>query len=473
MQANGNGTPGRARRTIFAGAAVALAGALVISACGGGGDTGTSASGSRTIQQPSLAKLPKITQREVAPESRRVDLEMPTFSNPTAVTNPLFPVSDIHSSILHGRIPPEPPLRGGRLKVEVTLLPETKAVDWNGQRIEARQSQFIAYLNGRILEAAVDLYAQADDGAVWYLGEDVVDYENGVAATSEGTWRVGVNGPGAMIMPSDPKVGDVFRTENIPGRAFEQVTVKTLNKTVESPTGPVKGAMVGTELHTEGDYEPKTFAPGYAELHSGSPGDFEANALTVPVDALPGATPSGLSTLSSGAEEVAAAAQSKDWPTASDTLNTMNSAWDAYRPGGVPKRLGAQMTDDLKALSRTVDSRSQRGAQQAALDVDSVSLDLQLRYRPPSEIDRARFDLWARRLALDANAKNAGAVSGDVTTLAWIRDRIALDPADANLIDDQLRLLRSVAAASVADAKEFKVAAAEATQLRENLRRSG
>lgn len=29
----------------------------------------------------------------VAPESERVDLAMPTFSDPTNITNPLFPVS--------------------------------------------------------------------------------------------------------------------------------------------------------------------------------------------------------------------------------------------------------------------------------------------------------------------------------------------------------------------------------------------
>jgi hypothetical protein len=35
---------------------------------------------------------------------------------------------------------------------------------------------------------------------------------------------------------------------------------------------------------------------------------------------------------------------------------------------------------------------------QAAIDASQWSLDLQLRYRPPAEIDRARFDLWAARL---------------------------------------------------------------------------
>jgi hypothetical protein len=114
-------------------------------------------------------------------------------------------------------------------------------VEWRGQRIETLQSQFAAYLNGRIHEVALDLYAQADDGAVWYFGEYVFNYEHGVVADTEGTWHAGAQYPPAMIMPADPKVGDVYRTENIPGVAFEEVTVKTVGKTVEGPTGPVAG----------------------------------------------------------------------------------------------------------------------------------------------------------------------------------------------------------------------------------------
>ena len=49
-------------------------------------------------------------------------------------------------------------------------------------------SQYMAFLDGRLTETAIDLYAQADDGSVWYLGEDVYDYDPaGRIVTSEGT----------------------------------------------------------------------------------------------------------------------------------------------------------------------------------------------------------------------------------------------------------------------------------------------
>jgi hypothetical protein len=432
--------------------------ALVASACTGTSGARATTSNLKTIPQPPLDSLSKLTRRRLAPDKERIDLVAPSFSHPTRVTNPLFPIGHLDAVIL-GEVAGRP------LKIETTLLPETKTVDWGGQRVQALQSQFCAYLEGRINEVAVDLYAQADDGSVWYFGEDVVDYARGVAATTEGTWRAGLDGPAAMIMPGHPKVGDVYRTENIPGVAFEQVTVKQVGVTVNGPSGPIHGAMVGQELHQdETALEPKTFAPGHGEWFSGGGHDFEANALSVPADALPAPTPAELTTLSSEAYHVFDAARSKDWNAASATVTSMTSAWNAFRAGEVSERLGAQMREALHALATGVGARDSRKGAQAALDVANASLDLQLRYRPPVQINLARFELWTRQLLVDAAARNAAGIHGDVTTLAWIRDRIALDSADGNGIDDQLRYLRSVA-----DAKEFEVAMVQAARLRGTL----
>jgi len=432
--------------------------ALVASACTGTSGARATTSNLKTIPQPPLDSLSKLTRRRLAPDKQRIDLVVPSFSHPTRVTNPLFPIGHLDAVIL-GEVAGRP------LKIETTLLPETKTVDWGGQRVQALQSQFCAYLEGRINEVAVDLYAQADDGSVWYFGEDVVDYARGVAATTEGTWRAGLDGPAAMIMPGHPKVGDVYRTENIPGVAFEQVTVKQVGVTVNGPSGPIHGAMVGQELHQdETALEPKTFAPGHGEWFSGGGHDFEANALSVPADALPAPTPAELTTLSSEAYHVFDAARSKDWNAASATVTSMTSAWNTFRAGEVSERLGAQMREALHALATGVGARDSRKGAQAALDVANASLDLQLRYRPPVQINLARFELWTRQLLVDAAARNAAGIHGDVTTLAWIRDRIALDSADGNGIDDQLRYLRSVA-----DAKEFEVAMVQAARLRGTL----
>ena len=157
-----------------------------------------------------------------------------------------------------------------------------------GQPVETLVSQYVAYLDGRIEEVALDHYAQADDGSVWYFGEDVFDYSDGAIVDTEGTWLAGKDGPAAMIMPADPKVGDVYRAENIPGVVFEEVRVKDVDKTAQGPRGPVAGAMVARELHVDGTRDDKAFAPGYGEFFTGAGGDVEAMALAVRTPTRPG-----------------------------------------------------------------------------------------------------------------------------------------------------------------------------------------
>jgi hypothetical protein len=212
----------------------------------------------------------------------------------------------------------------------------------------------MAYLDGRLDEVAIDRYAQADDGSVWYLGEDVFDYRNGVVAITEGTWLAGKEGPPAMI--TVPKAGQVFRPENVIGIVFEEVEVEVeveaIGKTVAGPRGPVGGAIVTQELHLDGTFSHKTFAPGYGEFSTGSGDSLEALALAVPTDALPGPVPSRLSFLSTSATGILESARVRDWEAVSTTLRRMNTAWKALRASNPPPRVAARMNDGLTALAR-------------------------------------------------------------------------------------------------------------------------
>src|SRR5215212_8246882 len=409
----------------------------------------------------SIPQTPVPADIPVAPESKRVDLSMPTFSDPTNVTNPLFPVSKQDSVLMVGHVDGKP------FRTEVTLLPETRIVEWQGQRIETLVSQYTAYLGGRIQEVAYDLYAQANDGSVWYFGEDVADFEDGAIVTKEGTWIVGKDGPAAMIMPADPKVGDAYRTENTPGIAFEEVTVKAVGKTLDGPLGPVKGGLQAEELHMDGKTEGKTFAPGYGEFYTSDGSDVEALALAVPTDALPGPLPDELGDLYSGALETFDAAKSGDWNAASTAVNKMNAAWKTYKRGKVPKKVEPRISEALTALKAAVDARDAEHTPQAAIDVAQWSLDLRLQYRPQTEIDLACLDLWAAQLTLEAAAGEAGAVSGDVFTIGYIRDRIlnTLDGADVVRLDSEVQKLQ----VAVAD-DDLSTASDTAERLRETLK---
>jgi hypothetical protein len=443
---------------------IAVAAALVLYAAGDdSGSAQPSSSRSTKIPQLTAAELAaaKLDKLPLAPSSERVDLAAPPFSNPTKVTNPLFPISNLHSAILNGTVDDKP------FKSETTLLPETRVIQWGGGQIEALVSQYVAYLDGRLEEVALDFYAQADDGSVWYLGEDVFNYnEEGLIADTEGTWLAGKEGPPAMIMPAEPQVGDVYRPENIPGLVFEEVRIKAVDETVEGPRGPVEGAIIAEELHQDGGREDKTFAPGYGEFFTGSGGDVEALALALPADELPGPPPGELETLSAGADGVFDQARSKDWKAASATVRAMSDAWKTFQGEEVPPGLEPVMSDALRGLARAVGDRNPASAREAAIDAAQAGLDLQLRYRPPAEINRTRFELWVRQLLVDATAHDAGGVVGDLATLEWIRDRFAqtLEKVDLIRIDTHLVALRT----AVND-EDLDGAAAEAGGLRDTL----
>ena len=437
------------RFRIIPATALATAVSAAVLGCGGSDGDASDAQASdapATIPQPTQAELQAagLDDLPLAPESTRVDIEAPTFSNPTEVTNPLFPISDLRSAILSGRVDGKP------FHTETTLLPETRMIEWSpGQWVEARVSQYMAFLGGRIQEVAIDYYAQADDGAVWYLGEEVTDYgRNGLAITNEGSWLAGREGPPEMIMPANPEVGQAHRTENIPAIAFEEVEIKETRQRVNGPTGLAEGAMIGRELHDDGTYSDKVFAPGYGEFLTRDGGDVEAMALAVPTDAASGDAPPQLAEISSAARTALAATGSGDWSGAAASASRAARAWRALPGHAKPPRLAREMDRALTDLRPAIAGRDEQSAGTAAIDVAQSALDLELRYKPPAQVDRERFELWARQVRVDAAAGELGDVQGDIATLELVRDRFAqtLDPAQLTELDVHLVALRDVVA---------------------------
>jgi hypothetical protein len=420
-----------------------LAFVLTAAACSGGDDASGERSSSRgEIPQPTQDDLEAAGFEELplAAASDRVDIVEPAFSHPLAITNPMFPISDLQSVIFSGVVDDKP------FHTETTLLPQTRIIEWaEGKRVETRVSQYFAYVDGRIEEVALDYYAQADDGAVWYFGEDLVDFnEEGFVDSTEGVWLAGVDGPPAMIMPGDPQVGDVHRAENTPPIAFEEVEVTSVDETLDGPTGPVDGAIIAREMHLDGTFSDKNFAPGYGEFYSEHEGEIEALALAVPTDALDAPVPDELATLATGADDMFAAIRSEDWEAAGTAIESASAAWDTLSAGEVPPYLKTETDRALAGVGAAVTARDQGKAATAAINVAQSALDLQLRYTPPTDIDRARFGLWARQILADARAGNTGGVRGDITTMEFVRDRFVdtLDQPDVISIDVSLMALR-------------------------------
>lgn len=97
-----------------------LTGALALIVIGGAGCTAGVSGGESAAPgsgAPSAADLAVDTTVEwpvtrcgtysgkgCAPTSDRVDVERPTFSNPTEITNPLFPITGLDSVVLLGKV---------------------------------------------------------------------------------------------------------------------------------------------------------------------------------------------------------------------------------------------------------------------------------------------------------------------------------------------------------------------------------
>ena len=404
---------------------------------------GCQASAFKSIPQPSVKQLAAAGLGDVplAADTARRDLVAQPFANSTAVHNPLFPISSLRSAILNGTVD------GKDFHTETTLLPRQEVIEWTpGQCVRVLISQYMAFLDGRLQETAIDHYAQSDDGAVWYLGEDVYDYdEDGLIVTTDGTWQAGNEGPAAMIMPARPGIGDAFRPENIPGIVFEELTVTAVNQTYDGPSGPISGVMVGAETHQDGSISEKVFAPGYGEFLSTTGNNVEGLALAVPIDFVAGGVPEELRDLATAADSVfrSSLLTDNEWAIAKRFGQEMLEDWAELRTDQLPPRLVQPTTQAINDLIAQVAARNRSETYAASIAAAYAINDLKLRHQPALKVDAMRFDLWARRALVDAQASNTGHVRSDFVTLEWLRDRIAhaLKPVARTRLDTLVRNL--------------------------------
>lgn len=103
-------------------------------------------------------------------------------------------------------------------RIEVTVLDETRQV----MGVTATVVRDTVTLDGQLVEDTFDWFAQDAAGNVWYFGEVVDNYEDGVLADHHGSWEAGVDGaqPG-IVMYADPPAhaGESYRQEYYAGEA--------------------------------------------------------------------------------------------------------------------------------------------------------------------------------------------------------------------------------------------------------------
>ncbi|KRE21660.1 hypothetical protein ASG80_13230 [Agromyces sp. Soil535] len=200
----------------------------------------------------------------------------------TEIDNPYWPMEP-RTRWSYVEFDPE----GGELTVDVIVTSETKTIA-NG--IEARVVRDTVYRDGEIIEDTFDWYAQDAAGAIWYLGEDTAEFENGEIVSREGSFEAGVDGalPG-IALPADPEPGMSYRQEYYAGEAEDNGAVLSVEELVEVPYGRFESALLTRDTNPlEPDVaELKFYAPGIGpvltlDVSGGSGREELVDVTTVP-----------------------------------------------------------------------------------------------------------------------------------------------------------------------------------------------
>ncbi len=178
------------------------------------------------------------------------------FLTANIIGNTYFPITTGQTMVYRGK-----DADGLQVDIEDKATSGTKVI----MGVTCAVVEFREWVDGELVEVAWDWYAQNKDGNIWYFGEDVDNYENGVLTDHGGAWEAGVDGalPG-ILMLADPEIGLWYRQEYYKDEAEDVVLVLDLSVTVTTPLGTFENCLKTAEwsLLEPGVVEHKYYAPG-------------------------------------------------------------------------------------------------------------------------------------------------------------------------------------------------------------------
>jgi hypothetical protein len=193
------------------------------------------------------------------------------------VDNPYMPLSVGSTWVYEGTTP------DGTERVEIEVLDERRDI----QGISATVVRDTVTVEGELVEDTYDWFAQDTEGNVWYLGEDVRDFENGEVVSTDGSFEAGTGAAQAgIVMLAHPQVGDAYRQEFDPGNAEDLAEVLATDGSVDGPSGSYQDVLVTEDWNPlEPDVvENKHYAPGvglvFEEKVQGDEGQIELIQFT-------------------------------------------------------------------------------------------------------------------------------------------------------------------------------------------------
>lgn len=230
---------------------------------------------------------PAATQSGLPQGSEPVSLDPDSFT--TTIDNPYWPMTPGTRWTYR-----ETDSAGIELMVEVIVTSETKTIA-NG--IVARVVRDTVSRDGAIIEDTFDWYAQDTAGAIWYLGEDTAEFENGVVVSRDGSFEAGKDGalPG-IVIPAAPAVGMAYRQEYYAGQAEDNGEILAVGAMADTPLGHFTDVLLTWDTIT---IQPKIaqlkfYAPGVGPvLVLDASGGYGGREELIRVDTVPAGTGTG------------------------------------------------------------------------------------------------------------------------------------------------------------------------------------
>ncbi len=180
------------------------------------------------------------------------------FTHPRDITNPYLPLANLKQDILEGK-------EGAKMvRVERTAKPDVhKTFTVAGLTVEAFVFEDRAFEDGQLVEVATDYFAQDDAGTVYYLGEDVDEYDQGKIIGHAGSWLWGKDTPAVgVLFPAQPKLGLKWRSEDVSKDIGEIDEIVSLTEKVMTPAGTYDNCIKVREDLADGTTEYKYYAQG-------------------------------------------------------------------------------------------------------------------------------------------------------------------------------------------------------------------
>jgi len=155
-------------------------------------------------------------------------------------------------------------------QVVIRVLDETKLVDNVETRVvEERETAY-----GKLKEVSRNYFALSQRTKdVYYFGEDVDQYKNGVLDSHEGSWLAGVDGARfGLMLPAKPVPGALWYQELAADVALDRSQVKALDKGFAAPAGNFTGCLEVEETTPldPAEKSKKLYAPGVGLVQDGS-----------------------------------------------------------------------------------------------------------------------------------------------------------------------------------------------------------